>query len=99
MKKKLYFENEDANTAHSENYFQEQMKEEGITEMTVIEAIPIPYSKADYVWCNEVEECYEKSECGKRCATYKPNNGKNGKCEFRGQYCEFGEEVILKLEV
>jgi len=43
--KKLYFENEDANTAHSELYFKD----------------------------------------------------KGGRCEFLGIYCEFGDEVILKL--
>jgi hypothetical protein len=96
MKNKFYFENEDAETAHSEEYFQEQMKSEGITEITVLEAIPVPHSKSDFVYCMEADTCYEKSECGKQCESYKPNNGKNGKCEFRGQYCDFGEETIFK---
>jgi hypothetical protein len=98
MTEKVYFENEDANTAHSESYFQEQMKEKGISQITVLEAIRIPYSKADHVWCTELEDCSEKSECNKNCTLYKPRNGKNGRCEFRGQLCEYGEEVILKLE-
>lgn len=99
MKKKLYFKNEDESTAHSEEYFQEEMKEEGMTEMTVMEAIPIPHSKSDYVYCTELDWGMNKNECGKsRCELYKPRNGKSGRCEFRGQYCEFGKEITLKIK-
>ena len=99
MKKKFYFENEDAETAHSEEYFREIMKEEGLNELKVLEAIPVPHSKSDFVYCMEADTCYEKSDCGKQCESYKPDNGKNGKCEFRGQYCDFGEEVVFNKKI
>ena len=99
MKYKFYFENEDAETAHEESFFQDQMKSECVAEMMVIGAIKVPHSKSDYVYCSEHEACFDKSECGKnKCNYYKSNNGKDGRCEFRGQYCEFGEKVILKLK-
>jgi len=98
MKTKFYFENEDADQAHSEAFFQEQMKSEGIIEMTVLEAVSVPHSKSDYVYCIHSDSCLEKSECGKKCSYYKAANGKNGKYEFRGQYCDYGEEVTLKVE-
>jgi len=97
MKKKFYFENEDAENAHSEVFFQEQMIREGITEMTVLEAVPVPYSKADFVYCIKADTCYEKTICGKQCESYDPIS-KNGRCQHRGQYCDYGEQVILKIE-
>lgn len=94
---KSYFEDEDSEMAYPESYFQEQMKENNITEMTVIEAVKQPYSKADFVWCMFSGSCSEKSDCNKNCEEYSPENGKNGKCKHRGQYCEFGKEVTLHL--
>jgi len=97
---KIYFENEDANMAHSEEWFQDLMKEEGLTEMTVMEAIRIPHYKAEFVWCKDADDACEKSECNKRnCESYKPKNGKNGRCINVGQYCDFGDNVVLKLKV
>ena len=97
MEKKFYFEDEDSENAHSEEFFQEQMKSEGITEITVIEALPVPFYKTDFIYCKISDTCYEKTVCGNKCEDYDPTKGVRSKCRNLGNYCEFGEEVILKL--
>jgi len=98
MKNKYYFENEESEQAHSEAFFKNQMKDENISEMIVIEAIKVPHYKSDFVYCMEMDTCYNKNECGSKskCESYKPNTGVKGRCEYMGIYCEFGEEVIFK---
>jgi len=95
MKKKFYFEDEDSENAHSEEFFKDQMKSEGITEMKVLEAVPTTYETSDFVYCKESQECVEKIDCRKNCDCYSPTDTE--KCISEGIYCEFGEEVILKL--
>jgi len=92
---KLYFEDEDSTTPYSESYFLEQMKEDGITEMTVFEAILD--KESDYIYCTDSNECYEKCECGNQCESYRSNNGEYNSCEFLGIYYEFGEEITIKI--
>jgi len=95
MEKKYYFEDEDSENALSEEFFQDQMKSEGITEMIVLEAVPTTYETSDFVYCKESQECVEKIDCRKNCDCYSPTDTE--KCISEGIYCEFGEEVILKL--
>ena len=95
MKKKYYFENEDAEHCYTEEYFQDTMRFDEITEMTVLEAIPAKISKSEFIYCKENETVGEKSECGRNCPYYEPRNGKNGMCKHRGKLYEHGDEVKL----
>ena len=96
MTKKYYFENEDSGYCFTFEYFNSRMKEEGISEMKVFEAVPI---KDDvFIFCKSAGEVGEKSECGKSCCDYKPRNGKNGMCSHRGGLRDWGKEVILTVK-
>jgi len=95
-KKKLYFENEDAENCYSEEYFQDKMKEEGLEELTVLEANKS--KEKEYIYCTAIDSCGESSNCGKECEDYEPRNGKNGCCRHRRTIYEYGEEVTLKLK-
>jgi len=94
---KRYFENEDAENCYPESYFQDEMRDNGLTEMTVIEAIPMKSSETEYIYCEEVGDCGDKGECGRACDYYVPRNGKSGMCKYQGRLNEFGEKVVLKL--
>ena len=94
---KRYFETVDAKLCYPESYFQDEMRDNGLTEMTVLEAIPMKSSETDYMWCKENEAAGEKGECGRFCDAYEPRNGKSGMCKHQGRLNDFGEEVILKF--
>jgi tagatose-1,6-bisphosphate aldolase non-catalytic subunit AgaZ/GatZ len=96
-KKKYFFENEDSENCYTGAYFQHKMKEEEITELTVLEAIKS--KEKQYIYCTEVDTCGEASECGKQCEAYEPRNGKNGCCKHRRAIYEHGKEVTLKLKL
>lgn len=93
MKKQFYFENEDADHCYLEEYFQQQMDDEGLTEMTVLEAHKS--KDKEYIYCTDIGECGEAKECGKECTSYEPRNGKNGCCRHRRTIYEHGGEVTL----
>ena len=97
-KEKYYFENEDATECYTEEYFQDTMRLEELTEISVLEAIPAKIKTSEYIYCKEIGEVGEKSECGKNCPYYEPRNGKNGMCKHRGKLFEHGGDVILKLK-
>jgi hypothetical protein len=95
-KKKMYFENEDANFCYSLNFHIENAKEEGLKEIELFEAIPDTMNK-DIVWCTELEATSEKSECNKLCPYYKaPLKGRI--CDLRGKLMDFGEKVKFNVE-
>jgi len=96
--KKTYFQNEDETIAYNEEHFQQLMKEEGLNEIEVIEAIPVPESEEDFVFCRDTDECYEKSNCGKHCESYEAKSKSNKKCVHKGTYCDFGGKVTLILK-
>lgn len=98
-KEKYYFENEDAENCWTEEYFQDQMRVNELTEISVLEAIPVKIKISEYIYCKEIGEVGEKRECGKEYPYYKPRNGKNGMCKHRGKLFEHGDDVILKLKV
>lgn len=95
MKKKYYFENEDAEHCYTEEYFQDAMRNDELTEIIVLEAIPAKISESEFIYCKEIETVGEKKECGKSCPDYEPRNGKNGMCKNRGKLYEHGDEVTL----
>jgi hypothetical protein len=100
MKKpKYYFENEDSEGCYSETHFQQQMKDEGLTEVTVLKAVPDGYTECGYIWCKKIGATGEKGECGRSCEYYAPRNGESGMCRHQGRFYEHGEEIILKLKV
>lgn len=92
--KKLFFENEDAENCYPEAYFQQKMKDEELTELTVLEANKS--KEKEYIYCTSIGECGESSSCGKECEDYEPRNAKNGCCKHRRAIYEHGEEVTLK---
>lgn len=96
MKKQYYFENEDEEHCYTESYFQQKMKDDGVTEISVF--VAIKSKDKEYIYCKEFQSCGESSECGKECDRYKPKNGKSRCCTHRGSIYEFGDEVILKLK-
>lgn len=98
MKTKSYFKHEDSEIAYDKSYFLQEMKDEDLTEMTVLEALPTKEFDSEFIWCMAVDAVGDKSECNKSCDLYKPKNGKNGRCEDRGRFMEYGKEVILKLK-
>lgn len=93
---KLYFRDEDSERCYTEDYFQREMIDEGLTEMEVFKAIPS--TEKNYIFCCEMETCGEKSECNKSCDFYE-QNGKSRICQHRGKLMDFGDTVILKLKL
>lgn len=97
MKEQFYFRNEDAEHAYPLSHFIEKAKEEGLKEITIIEAIPDNDNK-DYIYCKLAGEVGDRSECCKnQCDSYKSKSGK-GVCVHRGRLCGFGEEQKIKVE-
>lgn len=98
MKTKLYFESEDHEICCTKEYFQQHMKDEGLTEMEVFEAIPD--SIPNIFYCKELMFCGDTSEdsCGFQCKDYKPRNGKSGCCKhYTKKLYEHGEKVTITL--
>ena len=98
-KRKLYFRTEDSENCHDKEYFQSEMRDDGVTEMVVFEAIPD--KSKDYFWCGAVDAVYLNSDgdsCGKDCDSYIPCNGKSGKCKFKTHCYTHGEKITLKLK-
>jgi len=95
MKQKKYFKDMDSEYCFSKQYWLDYMKEFGIEEMTVIEAVPIRNS--EFFFCRAVDEMGEKGSCGKICPDYEPRNGKSGMCKHKGFVYEPTDEVKLIL--
>ena len=97
MKKQLYFKDENSKYAYPLSYFIGEAKEEGLEEITLIEAIP-DNDNPDYIYCKLVGEAGDRSECRKsQCKFYKSKSGR-GVCVHRGNICDFGEERKIKIE-
>jgi hypothetical protein len=83
---KYYFRDDDEDdgvNCYQKSAIIEQMKDEGLTELTVIEAKR--ETSMGYFFCQEWGEVGEVGEsCGKQCDKYIPNNGKNGRCKHYG---------------
>jgi hypothetical protein len=73
---KYYFENEESEMCYNKQYF----KEKGITEAWAGKKIQY----CDQMFCRYNYEVGEKGECGKKCETYEPRNGKSGICKHYG---------------
>lgn len=100
-KEKLYFSNEiDEEMAYTKSFLIEEMKERGLSEINISEAIR--ELGTDYFFCKAVGEVGMRGEayepCGKECKLYEPRNGKSGCCKHRGFcYVPSEEELTLKI--
>jgi hypothetical protein len=99
-KQKLYFGNFDKERAYTLDYIINEMKERGLTECEVSEAIR--ETKTDYFFCKASQEVCVKppdgEPCGKGCCDYLPRNGRSGCCRYRG-YCYVpGAEFKLSID-
>lgn len=95
-KEKLYFKSIDDNICYSLQTQIEDARDEGLTTVTLVEAIP-DNDNNDYVWCSHYEATEEKSLCSKNnCSAYTSKSGR-GKCEHRGNLYTFGEEVTFDV--
>lgn len=96
MAQQFYFENVDAEYCYTEDHFIDQMKMEGITEMTVLKAIP--GTEPDFFWCKHYGQMGEKGGCGSICKEYAPKNGKSGCCKHYTNRVYFhGEDFTIQL--
>ena len=94
--KQTYFLNEDSERAYSKEYFDKIMISENKTEMEVIEAVVVPEDKEEYIFCTLTDECYEKNVC-EDCDEYEFISTTCHRCLHKGNYCDFGNKITLKL--
>lgn len=94
---KMYFRNQDSELCHCAEYFQDEMKDAGITEMEVF--VAIPDKSLHHFWCKAISDvCLtEDYPCGNHCEDYEPCNGKSGKCRHKAHCYIQGEKFIIKL--
>ena len=94
---KLYFKSiDDTMCFPLENHIDEARENE-LSEITLIEAIPDKETKG-VIWCKFNAECINKSQCKRvHCMDYTTKTGR-GKCDHRGQLYLHGDEVNFKVE-
>lgn len=100
MKKQYYFKNIDSEICYYKEKFIDDMKADGVSQMTVVKAYPYKESGGIF-WCRDQAFCgYDSSEtCGKQCSSYIPRNSKSGCCKYHTTTLyAHGEEITLKLE-
>lgn len=98
MKKELqmYFRSIDDCFCNTLEDILEDAKIEGLTEITVIEAIP-DNGTTDMIWCTYHGECLDRGECKKSiCRQYESTSGR-GVCQHRGKLYLHGEEKTFVL--
>ena len=96
---KYYFKDEEVpEYCQTKESLLQEMKDEGISEMEIIEAKAM--IGHDCFFCKAIGEAVTKCDgtCGSDCSDYAPRNKKNGICEYWG-YCyePVGENIKLKL--
>ncbi len=95
---KLYFRTEDSELCHPIDYFKDEMKDGGILEMEVFEAVKD--KSLHHFWCKVIDEVCSKDDdvtCGKDCEDYSPCNGKSGRCRHKTHCYIHGERVLITL--
>lgn len=96
-KEKLYFRDTDDTTCRPLNWHLDDARDEELTEVTLIEAIP-DNDNVDYVWCSHYGEVTDRDQCKKSfCPHYESKSGR-GVCKHRGNLYTHGEEVKFKVE-
>lgn len=94
--KQTYFLDEESERSYSKEYFEKLMRSENKTEIEVIEAVVVPEDKEQYIFCTLTDECYEKEACN-GCDEYEQTSDTCSRCRHKGNYCEFGNKITLKL--
>lgn len=99
MKKEveMYFRNVDSNFCETLEDIISDAKFDGLTQVTVIEAIP-DNGTSDMIWCTHEGEANERSECKKSVCPYYESTSGRGVCKHRGQLYLYGEEKTFDLE-
>lgn len=96
--KKLYFKSkDDDDLCYELETHKKFMVENGLKELVLFEAER--ELGTGFFFCNNFLEVGEVGEsCGKFCESYKPNNGKNGRCRYyRYVYTPTDKTKIIKL--
>ena len=97
-KEKLYFRSIDETFCSALEGFIVDAKNDGLKEITLIEAIP-DNDNTDSIWCTHEGEVTERDMCKKaECEFYSSKSGR-GKCMHRGNLFNYGEEVKFDLTV
>ena len=93
---KLYFaqNGEDDAACFSLDYHKWYMDYHNLDSLTLFEAKR--ETGTGYFFCKHFGQSGEVGECGKTCEAYKPNNGKNGRCNHYG-YCY--EQTDKKIKI
>jgi hypothetical protein len=92
---KLYFKNEDALNCYPLEDHLEEAKEDGLLDITLMEAIPDD-GTSEYIWC-QIYDCVQKCECSKKyCTRYESKSGR-GKCANKGSLYFHGEKVKFNV--
>ena len=95
---RYYFHTYDDEICYNEEYWQQFMKAEELTEIEVFEAVPEKFY--DQFWCKQYATVGQKDNktCGKVCKKYAPRNGKNGCCKhYSTKVFGHGKKVTLNL--
>jgi hypothetical protein len=93
---KLYFRSIDDTTCYSLETHFEDARDEELTKIKLVEAIPDDGTN-DVVWCTHYVECVDKDQCKKTfCEHYSSKSGR-GVCEHRGNLYLHGEEVTFDV--
>lgn len=89
-----YFQSKESEFCYSAEYFQNEMLENSLAEMTVFKAVPEQVPGAFF--CQSFGLVSEIGHCGRACKSYEPKNGKWGICRHFGSLYSPGYEVTLK---
>lgn len=97
--KKLYFKYKDDKYCYTLDIIKDEMKLEGITELTICEAVKekiegVFYCKEFGEWGEIGDDCVP---CGKQCEEYSPCNGKSGKCRHWSNISYTPAEKTIKI--
>lgn len=93
---KKYFKSIDDTFCSSLDNFINEAKNDGLKEITLVEAIP-DNNNTEFVWCSHYGECIELHLCKKsECSKYTSKSGR-GKCSNKGKLFSHGEEVTFKI--
>ncbi|MCP4181444.1 MAG: hypothetical protein GY756_27085, partial [bacterium] len=93
----LYFYNKDDERCGAIQYIYDRMKEDNLKTKEVYKAKMI--TNVGYFYCRKFFEVGEVGEtCGKFCASYKPRNGKNGRCTYSSNCYELGAKMTIKIK-
>lgn len=94
-KSKLYFKSIEDNICYNIKDHLNEAKEEGLQEITLIEAIP--KKEKGFYWCTLFCNVVEKIECNKAECDKWVQKGKSKLCDHRGGLYRHGNEVKFKV--